>query len=95
MNDAGIRAALQEGRDLTPTERQLATAVLRLGVHVQDLSIKQLAKAASCSVSTVHRLCHKVGLEGHKSLPSGTRPPSSSERLRQRGATPAWTSTSP
>lgn len=68
MNDAGIRAALQEGRDLTPAERQLATAVLRLGDHVQDLSIKQLAKAASCSVSTVHRLCHKIGLEGYKSL---------------------------
>lgn len=62
------KIALREGRGLTPAEHQLATTILRLGDRVQDLSIKQLAKAASCSVATVHRLCHKIGLEGYKSL---------------------------
>lgn len=63
-----IRRRLREAQGLTPTERQLADAVLSLGERVQDYSIKELARAASCSVATVHRLCRKVGVEGFKEL---------------------------
>lgn len=63
-----VERQLREVADLTPTEQQLASTILSLGPRLQSYSIKELAKVASCSVATVHRLCGKLGLEGFKEL---------------------------
>ena len=63
-----IRKRLRETKGLTPTEDQLARAVLAVGERVQGLSIKELAAASNTSIATVHRLCKKLGIEGFKEL---------------------------
>lgn len=63
-----VRRRIREGRGLTPTEQQLGESVLALGDRVRDLTIKELARAASVSVPTVHRFCRKIGLTGFKEL---------------------------
>ena len=63
-----IRRRLREARGLTPTETQLASAVLAMGERIQTTSIKELAAASATSIATVHRLCKKLGLEGFKEL---------------------------
>jgi DNA-binding MurR/RpiR family transcriptional regulator len=63
-----IRRRLREAKGLTPTESQLATAILAMGERVQGVSIKELAAASATSVATVHRLCKKLGVEGLKEL---------------------------
>ena len=63
-----IRRRLREAKGLTPTESQLASAILAMGERVQGVSIKELAAASATSVATVHRLCKKLGVEGLKEL---------------------------
>lgn len=63
-----VERGLREAVGFTPTEQQLAQTVLSMGERLQDCSIKELARSASCSVATVHRLCRKLGLEGFKEL---------------------------
>lgn len=63
-----ILREMRENPELTPAEQQLAQTILDLGEHLQSMSIKELALAASVSTSSVHRLCKKLGLEGYKEL---------------------------
>lgn len=59
---------IENARDLTPTEQQLATTARSLGPRLQGYSIKEFAAAAHASIPSVHRFCKKVGLEGFKEL---------------------------
>lgn len=59
---------IRGARDLTPTEQHLANTVLSLGESVQGYTIKELARATSTSIASIHRLCRKLGLEGFKEL---------------------------
>ena len=61
-----IRARLRDGAGFTPTEQQLALHILSLGERINRYSIKELARESNASISSVHRLCKKVGLEGYK-----------------------------
>ncbi len=63
-----IRERVAQAADLTPTELQLAQAVLRLGAQVQRYTIKELARATATSPASVQRLCKKLGLSGFKEL---------------------------
>ena len=55
-------------RNLTPTEQQLAQAVLDLGRQVGNYTVKELAHATSSSPASVQRLCKKLGYTGFKEL---------------------------
>jgi DNA-binding MurR/RpiR family transcriptional regulator len=59
---------MRETSGLTPTQAQLAHSILNFGGQVQNCSIKELARATSTSVASIHRLCKKLGLEGYKEL---------------------------
>ena len=59
---------IRETGGLTPTEQHLARTVLNLGERVQGYTIKELAQATSSSISSIHRLCRKLGLTGFKEL---------------------------
>ncbi len=63
-----IERRMRTAKDLTPTEQQLAQTVLAMGERIQGCSIKELARAASASIASIHRLCKKLGLEGYKEL---------------------------
>lgn len=63
-----ILREMRESPELTPAEQQLAQTILDLGERLQSMSIKELARVASVSISSVHRLCKKLGLEGYKEL---------------------------
>lgn len=63
-----IESRMRRAVNLTPTEQQLAQSVLAMGERIQATSIKELARAASTSIASVHRLCKKLGLEGFKEL---------------------------
>ena len=63
-----VRRRIREAHGLTPTEQQLGQSVLALGDRLRDITIKELARAASVSVPTVHRFCRKLGLTGYKEL---------------------------
>ena len=63
-----IHRRIRESRTLTPAEQQLGQSVLALGERLQGLTIKELARAATVSVPTVHRFCRKLGLTGFKEL---------------------------
>lgn len=63
-----VDRAIAHAEDLTPAEQQLAQTVLAMGERLQGLSIKEFARAAAVSISTVHRFCRKIGLEGFKEL---------------------------
>lgn len=63
-----IMRRIENARDLTPTEQQLASTARSLGPRLQNYSIKELALAAHVSIPSVHRFCKKIGLEGFKEL---------------------------
>lgn len=63
-----IRERIAHAPHLTPTEQQLAAAVLELGDRLQSYSIKELARATATSAASVNRLCRKLGLHGFKEL---------------------------
>lgn len=63
-----IEWRIRQATELTPAEQQLAQVVLAMGERIQATSIKELARAASVSIATVHRFCKKIGLEGFKEL---------------------------
>ena len=63
-----IEERVAQATDLTPTEQQLAQAVLGLGDQLQSYSIKELAHATATSPASVQRLCKKLGLSGYKEL---------------------------
>ncbi len=59
---------IRRARDLTPTERHLAQAILALGSQMQSYTVKELARTTSTSPASVNRLCKKLGLVGFKEL---------------------------
>lgn len=63
-----IEKRMKAAKGLTPTEQQLVQTVLAMGERIQGCSIKELARAASASIASIHRLCKKLGLEGYKEL---------------------------
>lgn len=63
-----IARRIARTRGLTPVEQQMAQTVLAMGDRLQEVSIKEFARAASVSVASVHRFCKKIGLEGFKEL---------------------------
>lgn len=54
--------------DLTPTEAQLAQALLDLGDRVPGFTARELAHATSTSIASIQRLCKKLGLSGFREL---------------------------
>lgn len=63
-----IERRIRTARNLTPTEQHLAHAVLALGERVQLCTIKELAAQTATSISSIHRLCRKLDLDGFKGL---------------------------
>lgn len=63
-----IARRIRHAHHLTPTEQYLASTILALGDRVQSFTIKELASACTASVSSIHRLCRKLGLSGFKEL---------------------------
>ena len=63
-----IELRLHQARNLTPAEQQMAQTVLTMGNRLQELSIKEFARAAAVSIASVHRFCKKLDLEGYKEL---------------------------
>lgn len=63
-----IARRIARAKGLTPVEQQMAQTVLAMGDRLQEVSIKEFARAASVSVASVHRFCKKIGLEGFKEL---------------------------
>lgn len=63
-----VLRAMREATDFTPSEQQLAQTIMALGARLQGQSIKELAGMASVSITSVHRFCKKLGLEGFKEL---------------------------
>lgn len=61
-----IRVRLRDCANFTPTEQQLALHILSLGKRITGYSIKELARESSTSISSINRLCKKMGLEGYK-----------------------------
>lgn len=64
----GIRERIAHARDLTPTEQQLAMAVLGLGERIRGYSVKELARATATSAASINRFCKKLGFSGLKEL---------------------------
>lgn len=69
-NEARLRASFD---DLTPTERQLASHILRNYPVAALGSTTALAKAAGVSTPTVVRLCQKLGFKGYPDFQSALR----------------------
>lgn len=63
-----IRRRIDNARNLTPAELQMASAVIGMGDRLRGISIKEFARAANVSIASVHRFCKKIGLEGFKEL---------------------------
>lgn len=54
-----IMRRIENARDLTPTEQQLASTARSLGVRLQRYTIKEFAAAVHVSIPSVHRFCKK------------------------------------
>ncbi|WP_315072799.1 MurR/RpiR family transcriptional regulator [uncultured Clostridium sp.] len=52
--------------NLTETEKLLADYILKNQEQVAGMSLDELAKVSFSSISTIHRLCKKIGLNGFK-----------------------------
>ncbi|OOP72046.1 RpiR family transcriptional regulator [Clostridium beijerinckii] len=52
--------------NLTETEKLLANYILENQEQVAGMSLDELAKVSFSSISTIHRLCKKIGLTGFK-----------------------------
>ncbi|WP_242984830.1 MULTISPECIES: MurR/RpiR family transcriptional regulator [Clostridium] len=52
--------------NLTETEKLLANYILENQEQVAGMSLDELAKVSFSSISTLHRLCKKIGLTGFK-----------------------------
>lgn len=52
--------------NLTETEKLLANYILKNQEQVSGMSLDELAKVSFSSISTIHRLCKKIGLNGFK-----------------------------
>ena len=63
-----IEERIAQAENLTPTELQLAHAVLDLGARLGGYTLEELAQATSTSKASIQRLCKKLGLSGFKAL---------------------------
>lgn len=63
-----LEERIARARDLTPTELQLAQAVLDMGERLGGYTIRELARTTATSVASIQRLCKKLGLRGYKEL---------------------------
>ena len=63
-----LKERIERAKNLTPTEAQLASAVLALDERIQGLTVKEFARATSTSIASVQRFCKKLELSGYREL---------------------------
>ncbi|WP_331772396.1 MurR/RpiR family transcriptional regulator (plasmid) [Embleya sp. NBC_00888] len=70
---------------LVPSQRRVATCILRDPASVAAQTISELARAAQTSETTVLRLCHELGLKGYRDLRVALATESGREQERADG----------
>ena len=61
-----IRENLKELTTLSSSEQEVAANILKLGIEIKDMSVRELASYSYTSTSAVTRLCNKLGFKGYK-----------------------------
>ena len=63
-----LEKRIQLCNELTPAEQQLANYILKNRSQLETVTISQLAQLTFLSISSIHRFCKKLGLQGFKEL---------------------------